>query len=69
MKLYFLFPLHYLSGSAKAGNDDGAGSQLEVSDPVDEKAQELVGTMSGDLQGLVEEDDDDDEEGNPRFPE
>ena len=51
--------LHPLSGSPKASDGQAAGSQQEMSDPVDEKARELVGTMGGDLQGLVEDDDDD----------
>ena len=48
------------SGSGKPAGDgaDGAAA-TEIADPVDEKAQELVGTMSGDLQGLVEDDDED----------
>ena len=46
------------SGSSLAS--DGQAGGLQVSDPVDEKAQQLVGTMSGDLQGLVEDDDEED---------
>ena len=48
------------SGSSLAS--DGQAGGLQVSDPVNEKAQQLVavGTMSGDLQGLVEDDDEED---------
>ena len=51
------------SGSSKSAGDgaEAASSASETADPIDVKAQELVGTMSGDLQGLVDEDDDDDD--------
>jgi len=55
-----LSELDFSGGSGKPAGDgaDGAAA-TEIADPVDEKAQELVGTMSGDLQGLVEDDDED----------
>jgi len=57
--------LDFSGGSPKASDGQAAGSQQEMSDPVDEKARELVGTMGGDLQGLVEDDDVDVEDEAP----
>jgi len=56
--------LDFSSGKSSGGSPGAAGAAIaaDINDPVDEKAQELVGTMSGDLQGLVEDDDDDDDE-------
>ena len=53
--------LDFSGGNAAAAANGEGNLQQEVMDPVDEKAQELVGTMSGDLQGLVDDDNDDDD--------
>ena len=52
-------PSPYFSGSAKPVGEGTEVTAAEIADPVDQKAQELVGTMSGDLQGLVDDEDDD----------
>ena len=56
--LLMRFPPHF-SGSAKPVGEGTEATAAEIADPVDQKAQELVGTMSGDLQGLVDDEDDD----------
>jgi len=51
--------LDFSGGSAKPVGEGTEATAAEIADPVDQKAQELVGTMSGDLQGLVDDEDDD----------